>query len=102
MTLKDDQTWEVDTLKVDKSVKKLPIKIQTLAALLFKEIEISGPIRKNWDNFSSLGKSKGIPENAFHCHLKKGKPTYVACWAADKKKKFVRIFYVGTHEKAPY
>lgn len=34
---------------------------------------------------------------------KGGKPTYVACWyIKDKKVKIVEIYYVGTHEKAPY
>ncbi len=37
-----------------------------------------------------------------HCHLKKGKPTYVAVWQAFKKLKQVVLTYVGTHENAPY
>jgi mRNA-degrading endonuclease RelE of RelBE toxin-antitoxin system len=92
----------VNTSKVDKDLQKLPEKIQLLAAMLFSEIEKAGHIRKNWANFGPLRKTKGIPEGSYHCHLKKGRPTYVACWSVDKKQKLVRIFYVGTHEKAPY
>lgn len=88
---------------VDKQRKKLPNKIQDLLDLLTKEIELLGPNRIDWPNFGSLKRIKGIPENAYHCHLKKGKPTYVACWyVEDKKVKIVEVFYVGTHEKAPY
>ena len=60
-------------------------------------MEESGPIRGNWPNFSKLEKSD------YHCHLKKGKPTYVACWRMiNKQIKLLEIYYVGTHEKAPY
>lgn len=38
----------------------------------------------------------------FHCHLRKGHPTYVACWEADVQAKKIEVFYVGSHEDAPY
>ena len=39
----------------------------------------------------------------YHCHLKKGKPTYVAVWkVTDKENRPVEVRYVGTHEKADY
>ena len=61
------------------------------------DITDRGPVRGDWPNFSKLGK------NTYHCHLKKGKPTYVACWRMlDKSKKVIEVYYVGTHEKAPY
>ncbi|MDR3555637.1 MAG: hypothetical protein P4L55_12845 [Syntrophobacteraceae bacterium] len=42
-------------------------------------------------------------KNRHHCHLKKGKPTYVAIWEVrDKNVRIVEIIYAGTHEKAPY
>jgi hypothetical protein len=96
--------WDVGySSKADKQKKNLPNKIQNLLALLVKEIELQGPLRSNWPNFSPLKKDKGIPKDAYHCHLKRGKPTYVACWyIEDKKIKIVEVFYVGTHEKAPY
>jgi hypothetical protein len=38
-----------------------------------------------------------------HCHLRKGRPTYVACWRIiDKKTKQIEVYYVGSHEGAPY
>lgn len=85
-----------------KQTRKLPEKIRLQLNVLMREIERSGPIRKNWPNFSSL-KGKKLPKNAYHCHLKKGRPTYVACWyVEDKKVKLVEVFYVGSHENAPY
>ncbi len=51
-------------------------------------------------NYSKL-KLKG-ERDMRHCHLKKGKPTYVAVWEVFKKAKEVVMTYVGTHENAPY
>lgn len=76
-----------------KSYNKLN-NIQSIIDLLVIEIEVSGPIRGNWPNYGKLSK------NEHHCHLKKGKPTYVACWRVSNNK--VEVYYVGTHEKAPY
>lgn len=65
--------------------------------LLPKEIEISGSVRGNWPNYSKLGK------NRHHCHIKKGRPTYVAVWKKrDDAIKIVEVVYAGSHEKAPY
>lgn len=97
--------WIVDFAhSAGKKKEKLPPKIKEALAFLVSELEKAGPIRKDWPNFSGLGKSKkNIPSNAYHCHLKKGHPTYVACWSIeDKKLKIIEIFYVGTHEDAPY
>lgn len=96
--------WTVGySSKANKQKKNLPNKVQDLLDLLVKEIELFGPIRSDWPNFSALRKDKGIPKDAYHCHLKKGKPTYIACWyIEDKKIKIIEVFYVGTHEKAPY
>ena len=56
-----------------------------------------GPIRGNWKNYSKLG------ENRHHCHIKTGRPTYVAVWEETTEAvKLVEAVYVGTHEKAPY
>lgn len=75
---------------------KLPDAIKASLQALMGEIAILGPVRGNWPNYSKLG------EDRHHCHLKKGKPTYVAVWTADKQTVTVEIVYVGTHEKAPY
>ena len=90
--------WQVNyTKKAIKQVRKLSPKIQKLLNLLEKELKFSGPTRGNWSNFSKLG------HKGYHCHIKKGRPTYVACWTVqDKKNKVMEVYYVGTHEKAPY
>src|ERR1700719_5388447 len=71
--------------------------INDIINLLVIEMRNEGPYRSNWPNYGPLG------ENEFHCHLKKGKPTYVACWKIiDNDKKIIEVYYVGTHENAPY
>ncbi len=83
--------------KVQKQVERLPKKIKDTLLYLIKEIQEYGPVRGNWPNYSSLG------NNRHHCHLKKGKPTYVAVWTViDKNIKLLELSYVGTHENAPY
>jgi hypothetical protein len=72
--------WEVGySTSARKRKDDLPEKIKDLLDTLAKEIELLGPIRKDWLNFSDLSKTKGIPKDSYHCHLKKGRPTYVAC-----------------------
>ena len=82
--------------KAEKQAAALPRKVLDILFELMKEIRITGPIRGNWPNY---GKLTG---NRHHCHLKKGKPTYVAVWTEDKESITVEIIYAGTHEKAPY
>lgn len=90
--------WDVNLSKrAVKQVKKLPENVKSSLVALIREIEEGGPIRGNWPNYSKLG------INRHHCHLKKGKTTYVAIWQViDRKIYIVEITYVGTHEKAPY
>lgn len=60
-----------------------------------------GPIASDWPNYGKLHGKKGNDKR--HCHLQRGKPTYVCCWEViDKKRKIIEVNYVGTHEKAPY
>lgn len=68
--------------------------IGSLVNLLALELETKGPIRSNWPNYGKLG------EGHYHCHLKKGHPTFVACWQVIGKQ--IEVHYVGTHEGAPY
>lgn len=100
----DSLKWKVElTSAAQKQRKKLPQKIQAQFDLLAKEIEVLGPIRKTWKNFSAFHKNRSTPSNVFHCHIKKGHPTYVACWKViDKTRRIIEVYYVGTHEKAPY
>ena len=90
--------WDVKiSRKALKGLSKMSNQAQKQLFLLMKEIEISGPVRGNWANYSKLGIGR------HHCHIKKGKPTYVAVWEEqDKEIKLVEVVYAGTHEKAPY
>lgn len=68
--------------------------IASLVDLLVLELETCGPVRLNWPNYGKL------EEGYYHCHLKKGHPTFVACWKVSGKQ--IEVYYVGTHEGAPY
>lgn len=90
-------SWNVRlTKKADKQAGKLPRAVRDALLLLMDEIASQGPVRGDWPNYSKLG------DDRHHCHLKKGKPTYVAAWIAEKQTVTVEIIYAGTHEKAPY
>jgi len=54
-----------------------------------------GPVRGDWPNYGRLS------EDTHHCHIKKGRPTYVMVWRVTAAKS-VEVTYVGTHERAPY
>lgn len=87
----------VFTSKAEKQFHKLQESIQLRLRALMLEIEVAGTVRGNWKNYGKLSETK------HHCHIKPGHPTYVACWEVmDKHKKIVEVYYVGTHEKAPY
>ena len=90
--------WEVQlTAASAKQKRNLPERIETIFDRLLGEMEKCGPVRNNWKHFSKLS------EVSYHCHLKKGKPTYVVCWRVENRKiKIIEVYYVGTHEKAPY
>ena len=90
--------WQVIYNRKTFKKQRLPKMVAVTMELLIAEIEQCGPIRGNWPNYSKL------PKNRHHCHIKKGKPTYVAVWEEISKNKvrLVEIIYVGTHEKAPY
>ena len=91
-------TWTVTEKRtLNKQVRKLPAKVQNLLITLERDMEVNGPIRGDCPNFSALS------DNRYHCHLKKGRPTYVAIWEVmDKEIKLIEVIYAGTHEKAPY
>ena len=90
--------WTVtENKRLNKLVRKLPENVQNLLIALIKDMEANGPIRGDWPNFSALS------GNRYHCHLKKGRPTYVAIWEViNKEIKLIEVTYAGTHEKAPY
>lgn len=92
--------WLVSyTRKAAKQYDALPRAVQDRMDLLTAELELLGPIRHNWKNYSKLS---GMSQR-YHCHLKKGKPTYVAVWEVmNDRVSVLEVIYVGTHEKAPY
>ena len=78
-------------------VDTLPVNLKENLIDLIRDIEHHGPVRGNWPNYSRLSNDR------HHCHIKKGKPTYVAIWeVTDKGIKLIEVTYAGTHEKAPY
>ena len=98
--------WEVRVKKsAVKKIQKLPKEIKARLVVFIKKLEIYGPKFDKWPkneaykykNYSVL-KGKNF---SFHCHLKKGKPTYVICWSMKSNFLLVEVYYVGTHEKAP-
>lgn len=81
-----------------KSGMKKPSVIDAIDALVL-DLELNGPIATNWPNFGQIKVNKN--KIYFHCHVKKGNPTVVACWMKQKENK-LEVFYVGSHENAPY
>ncbi|HOI92558.1 MAG TPA: cytotoxic translational repressor of toxin-antitoxin stability system [Candidatus Rifleibacterium sp.] len=81
--------------KLTAGLTRLPKRVVDSLYALMTMIELMGPVRGDWSNYSKL--AKGV----HHCHLKKGNPTYVAVWkeCADGS---VEVLYVGTHEKVDY
>ncbi|OAI49255.1 hypothetical protein AYO45_03085 [Gammaproteobacteria bacterium SCGC AG-212-F23] len=94
--------WDIRVTKtVIKQSEKLNANISLALRFLLEELACKGPIIYTWPNFGKLHGTKNIDK--YHCHLKKGRPTYVCCWETiDKKKRIIEVYYVGTHEKAPY
>ncbi len=94
-------TWKVElTAKVNRQKNKLPERIYRRLNALLLAIEQSGPVQPSMPHF---GKLKNWPGEYYHCHLNKGRPTYVAIWQVkDDIAVLVEVTYVGTHEKAPY
>ena len=94
--------WDVVATKlVDKQATKLSQNVLLMLHLLFEDLANKGPALPDWPNYGKLHGKKNVDRR--HCHLQKGKPTYVCCWEViDKKRKVIEVYYVGTHEKAPY
>jgi hypothetical protein len=93
-------TWTVWlTGKARKQAERLPLGLQRRLRALAEDLRTGGPHCQGWPNF---GKISGAA-NCFHCHLKKGRPTYVAVWkAVDAKARVIEVRYVGTHEGIDY
>ena len=94
--------WNVGIkTKVGKRLKNLPESVQAAVVLLMLDLELHGPSAGGtWKNY---GKLQGVKGDKRHCHLQKGKPTYVCCWEViNNQLKIIEVYYAGTHEKAPY
>jgi len=91
-------TWTVKLhRKALKQIEEIPKNVLDVFKFFIKELEIRGPIRGNWPNYGPLNWER------HHCHIKKGRPTYVAVWEIkDRKERLIEVIYVGTHEGAPY
>jgi len=80
--------------------EKLPPDIAANLLALLIQLELAGPVQPKWPHYGKLG---GQKKETHHCHLNRGRPTYVAVWRIeDKQIKLMEITYVGTHENAPY
>lgn len=91
--------WAVSfTRAAAKQAEALPKGIRERLMALVQALSFGGPAQPTWPNYGKLSGARDLR----HCHLKKGKPTYVAVWEAVKHAKEVVVTYVGTHEKAPY
>jgi mRNA-degrading endonuclease RelE of RelBE toxin-antitoxin system len=92
--------WTVRlTSKARRQIEQLPEPVRLAYLVLANEMSAAGPYRHNWSHYGKLRGSK----NTFHCHLISGRPTYVACWEVkDKSIYLIEVYYVGTHENAPY
>jgi mRNA-degrading endonuclease RelE of RelBE toxin-antitoxin system len=94
--------WDVRIhSRVSKSLPDLPPTVRELFEQLLKELRAKGPVAREWPHY---GKIKGQKNPAIHhCHLKRGRPTYVSMWWEVKTEgQTIEVTYVGTHEKAPY
>ncbi len=97
------KTWEVVFAnKARKQTEKVSVAVLSVLRLLTEDLINKGPAAGgSWPHYGKLHGKKG--EDKRHCHLIKGKPTYVCCWrVVDSKVKMIEVYYVGTHENAPY
>ena len=90
--------WQVRVHKrAVKNLQKLPENIQERFKALALELRTSGPVQRHWPHYSKI---QGT-ENCHHCHLKQGRPTYVAVWKTTGERS-IEVTYVGPHEGADY
>lgn len=88
--------------RAGKQARPLLEDVLLVLQVLVDDLVSKGPAPgKHWHNYGKLrGKRR---RDLRHCHLIKGSPTYVCCWeVVDKRQRIIEVYYVGTHEKAPY
>lgn len=79
--------------RILRSLQKMPAPIQRKMANLVEDLRERGPIRKDWPNYSRLGKDQ------YHCHLSF---SWVACWYCERNSIVIEVYYAGSRENAPY
>ena len=83
--------------KLERNGSKNPSVVDVID-LLALDLGNQGPHILSWPHYGPLA-----GKDHFHCHLRKGRPTYVACWRiTNKQLRTIEVYYVGTHEGAPY
>jgi mRNA-degrading endonuclease RelE of RelBE toxin-antitoxin system len=94
--------WKVELhRKVRKQVEEFNERIQYMLELLIDDLKTKGPAPgQHWHHYGKLHSRQN--EDKRHCHLAKGHPTYVCCWSVNKVEHYIEVYYVGTHEHAPY
>ena len=81
-----------------KSLERMPHRARDSFWRLFAVLRDSGPTGPcHWRNY---GKLKSRHEE-YHCHLTPDHH-WVACWRSEGEAFVIEIFYLGSHQDAPY
>jgi len=86
--------WKVDIKpSAERRAMKMPEAQKKLLLALRCDLEATGPVQPQWQNYSKLGGNK------HHCHLSH---KWVACWEETKTGVQIEVYYAGSRESAPY
>ena len=94
--------WTVSIAKrAAKQITNLSFNLNDICDALLRDLQQNGPQLPGWPHFQ---KNHGTGKiECYHCHLQRGRPTWVAIWRVlDKRERQLELCYVGTHEKADY
>ena len=80
-----------------KKIRALPRDVGFAVQALLHDLQEFGPTLPSWPHFGKIKGHKGC----YHCHVQRGRPTYVAVWRATGPLA-IEVIYVGTHEGADY
>jgi hypothetical protein len=84
------------TKKQAAKLPKTPNDIYDRFYLLTLDLQNRGAVLPHRPHFSKIRGKK----DSYHCHLNKNRPIYVVCWRVVNNT--IEVYYVGTHENAPY